>query len=991
MRDNNENRALLANTITSIKPHLKPGAPTAHDEAALGLLRLAAPKARRRAPVLARLVGRPPWSCESCGRVDGLHEVRVHLLPGPHAMCTPCAKHEAWFAVQDAADLIQALLRQYAQPGIGLEGEEDEGNDSDDAGGDDDEVEVEVEEGGDEDEHVRFSIPKPEGGRAQEAGRPQELLLPLAEPGLVPRSLETELEVADKAQAGEGAAATVVSEAEGWTLHLSTKSATGYLGVRAEGSHFRAYVTRAGSGCKQVGLGTHATAVEAAVSVARWVSSEGRAESEKATGKDEAKEPEEMKEPEEEEEAAVVVAAVEEEQEGGVRAEPPSLELEAEPEVIEVDAEVMEVDAEVEAQVEGAASISGLSSEAALLPWLLRSCDSGDDCGLLASSEAAHPIAAAESSELPLASLIGGQPAARPYSRGRNAWQPAEDQRLHELVPMALEKHGGKVPSNLTARGKNGFWQAIADQIPGRDQTSCHGRWTNHLAPKAAGRKVGGWTAEEDTILIAKEKELGTKFTAMQDFLPGRTGRDIANRWHHSLKKQDHDGPGEAPTERAAYRCFKCGQPKKNHICAHGARDGAAPPPSASPPPLSICEPASAKSSFRGPCPSPASHPPSCAERNLGKSFEAACFSAKAEASHCGAASHSAEGRSTFSLSIASPCPTAALKTRSALACASSSALSRVRSGGSPSHGATLPARPYSAHSVCHGATRRAKPAASSTPTTRQRAMPTEPTSLHSGAEAKRASALAEPGATSPLKRRCRSHSGAASASSASVASRTAGLPPSPTMLRTRRSTSAVLSSSHELVASPASIRRSSSATNGPHTASTQLWIASSHAAASPSLRLADGWAAWAHVLIAEAPPAADAASARVALEGLAGFAGEPGDADATATSSADGLLPPQPIEKYTDRALCFSTRAGGRGRVAPRPAARGTHGNQDGRLRRHGLRCAARGACAPMAGGRRRGTARGATRPRRRPRPRARRRRRGGHLRRHCLEPGRV
>ena len=85
------------------------------------------------------------------------------------------------------------------------------------------------------------------------------------------------LPAAEKERKGKGAAAAaaVATEAEGWPLHLSNKSSTGYMGVRVEGSRFRAY----GSGLarQQVALGTHDTAVEAALAVARWAASEGAA------------------------------------------------------------------------------------------------------------------------------------------------------------------------------------------------------------------------------------------------------------------------------------------------------------------------------------------------------------------------------------------------------------------------------------------------------------------------------------------------------------------------------------------------------------------------------------------------------------------------------------------------------------------------------------------------------------------------------------------
>ena len=71
---------------------------------------------------------------------------------------------------------------------------------------------------------------------------------------------------------------TVAAEAEGLRLHLSSITSTGYKGVHADRSRFRA---EAREGGKQVYLGSFATAVEAAVAYARAV---GQAEAAGAGG-----------------------------------------------------------------------------------------------------------------------------------------------------------------------------------------------------------------------------------------------------------------------------------------------------------------------------------------------------------------------------------------------------------------------------------------------------------------------------------------------------------------------------------------------------------------------------------------------------------------------------------------------------------------------------------------------------------------------------------
>jgi hypothetical protein len=65
----------------------------------------------------------------------------------------------------------------------------------------------------------------------------------------------------------------LVTEAEGFKLHLSTKSASGYMYVteREDAPGYKAEVTIRGA---RKSIGTYSTAVEAAVAVARRVEDE---------------------------------------------------------------------------------------------------------------------------------------------------------------------------------------------------------------------------------------------------------------------------------------------------------------------------------------------------------------------------------------------------------------------------------------------------------------------------------------------------------------------------------------------------------------------------------------------------------------------------------------------------------------------------------------------------------------------------------------------
>ena len=124
-------------------------------------------------------------------------------------------------------------------------------------------------------------------------------------------------------------------------------------------------------------------------------------------------------------------------------------------------------------------------------------------------------------------------------------WEAEEDQLLKD----AVSKHGAKQ------------WRKIAEFVPGRTSIQCLHRWTKILKP---GLVKGSWTSEEDQKLrnwVLKKKG-NMKWADATKEIPGRSGKQIRERWFNILNPQINKAKWTEDEEKLLFQLYQKLGPK---------------------------------------------------------------------------------------------------------------------------------------------------------------------------------------------------------------------------------------------------------------------------------------------------------------------------------------------------------------------------------------------------------------------------------------------
>ncbi|CEM08006.1 unnamed protein product [Vitrella brassicaformis CCMP3155] len=122
-----------------------------------------------------------------------------------------------------------------------------------------------------------------------------------------------------------------------------------------------------------------------------------------------------------------------------------------------------------------------------------------------------------------------------------SVWTDEEDEELFRLVTAYGPSRWSSVCRLLN--------QKVHGDREVRTARQCRERWSNHLDPT---KRKGGWSADEDDLILEKQAQLGNRWSEIAKLLTGRTEHQVKNRFNSLMRRARRSILGSTPlTDRS--------------------------------------------------------------------------------------------------------------------------------------------------------------------------------------------------------------------------------------------------------------------------------------------------------------------------------------------------------------------------------------------------------------------------------------------------------